>query len=190
MLRPDAPLLGRLTRLMTDQGASAVKVIPSSEVVFDERVRLKCLIPRCDSFGWNLMCPPHLPPVAEVRAALARCSHAVLVQVSAPSTRQPAGKPDGEVAAAAKKLHELINQGEKLALEQGFPLAVGLIGGPCRLCEECVGARSGEKCRVPFRARPSMEAMGIDVITTLKRAGLSADFPVSDRVTWTGCLLI
>jgi predicted metal-binding protein len=35
-----------------------------------------------------------------------------------------------------------------------------------------------------------MEAMGIDVVATLENAGLSLAFPVSDRVTWTGLILL
>jgi predicted metal-binding protein len=35
-----------------------------------------------------------------------------------------------------------------------------------------------------------MEAMGIDVIATTEKAGLPVSFPISDRVTWTGLILI
>jgi predicted metal-binding protein len=35
-----------------------------------------------------------------------------------------------------------------------------------------------------------MEAMGIDVLATLEKAGLPGRFPVRDRVDWTGLLLI
>jgi len=45
-------------------------------------------------------------------------------------------------------------------------------------------------CRFPFQARPSLEAMGIDVVATLKNVGLSLAFPVQGRVTWTGLILL
>jgi predicted metal-binding protein len=39
-------------------GATMAKIIPVSSIVIDERVRLKCLVPLCDKYNQNLMCPP------------------------------------------------------------------------------------------------------------------------------------
>jgi len=58
------------------------------------------------------------------------------------------------------------------------------------LCDECVDQASGEACRHPFRARPSMQALGIDVIKTSKKAGLPVELSSSARVRWTGLLLL
>lgn len=189
MIKTDPAVLDELTRFLADRGATEVKVIPSTEVVVDERVRLKCLIPRCESYGRHLMCPPNLPTVAEFRAALARNSRAILVQVSAPLGKEGPKRGSEEVYAPARKLHELVNLGENFMFGRGFHLAIGLIGGPCRLCDACAGP-SNEACRFPFKARPAMEGMGIDVLSTLSRAGLSSKFPIKERVTWTGCILL
>jgi predicted metal-binding protein len=35
-----------------------------------------------------------------------------------------------------------------------------------------------------------MEAMGIDVIAMVESAGWPSSFPVTDRVTWTGLILV
>jgi predicted metal-binding protein len=35
-----------------------------------------------------------------------------------------------------------------------------------------------------------MEAMGIDVIATAEKAGLPLTFPIEDKVTWTGLILL
>jgi len=44
---------------------------------------------------------------------------------------------------------------------------------------------------VDFLSRPvSMEAMGIDVVATLESVGWPSGFPVTDRVTWTGLILV
>ncbi len=84
----------------------------------------------------------------------------------------------------------MVNFAEKKAFAEGFLFAAGFIGGCCRLCDECVAVRGGIQCRFPFKARPSMEAMGIDVIATAKKVGMPVFFPISDRVTWTGLILI
>jgi predicted metal-binding protein len=186
---PEKALKDILARLR-QQGASAVKLIPVSDIVIDERVRLKCQIPLCDSYNKNLMCPPHMPSVAFFREALLRYTSAILIQMT---TRLPdviANSPTDDVYAPAKKLHELVNLAEKWAFEYQFRFATGLIGGCCRLCDECVAAQNSRFCRYPFKARPSMEAMGIDVVDTVSNAGLSTRFPIGNEVTWTGVVLI
>jgi predicted metal-binding protein len=176
---------------LNKRGASAVVLIKIEDIVVDERVRLKCRVPLCDSYYKNLMCPPYVPTVAEFREALERYSLAVLIQVSAELEQTYANAPAEEVFVPAKKLHEIINFGEKEAFAAGFRFAAGFIGGCCRLCNECVALEGGTQCRFPFKARPSMEAMGIDVMATVEKAGLSVDsFPITTRVTWTGMILL
>ena len=182
--------LTSLFALLRVQGASAVRWLDVVDIVVDERVRLKCQIPLCDSYRFNLMCPPHVPSVAEFRSALLRFSGAVLIQITEHLTKPTDNNPSADVFAPAKRLHQLIHLAEKQAFEGGARFATGLIGSCCRLCEECVAVRSGTSCRYPFRARPSMEAMGIDVMATAERAGLPLRFPVVHQVTWTGCVLI
>jgi len=165
--------------------------IPVSQVIVDERVRLKCQVPLCDSFHKNLMCPPFVMPVEEFRQVLARYQEAILLQTEGViDVQNDNGKPGKDVFAPAGRLHDLVNRGEREAFRSGFRFAAGLIGGCCRLCETCVAIEKSSICRFPFRARPSMEAMGIDVVATLENAGLSVTFPVSDRVTWTGLILL
>jgi len=95
------------------------------------------------------------------------------------------------VLAAAKRLHELVNLGERTAFEEGFRFATGLIGGCCRLCDECEGVKPGGRCAHPYKARPSMEAMGIDVTATTEKAGLEVpSYPIDQSVTWTGLILL
>jgi predicted metal-binding protein len=185
-----APKLKKVIDTLKKKGASEVRVIKAADVVVDERVRLKCQIPICDSYGKNLMCPPYLPSVMDFRDALARYDRALLVQLSVPLHKKTKGKTKA-VFDPARVLHELINLGERLCFEAGFRFATGLIGGCCRLCEVCIVMEPEGHCRHPFRARPSMEAMGIDVIGTLENAGLPLlRFPVQEKVTWTGLILL
>lgn len=186
---PEKALKDIMARLR-QQGASAVKWIPVSGIVIDERVRLKCQIPVCDSYNKNLMCPPFIPSVAFFREALSRYASAILIQAAAPLPDAFADRSFADVYAPAKKLHELVNLAEKWAFEYQFCFATGLIGGCCRLCDECVAVKDGRVCRHPFNARPSMEAMGIDVVETTSRAGLTTRFPIVNEVTWTGVVLI
>ncbi|MEW6444057.1 MAG: DUF2284 domain-containing protein [bacterium] len=179
-------ILSRLRR----EGATEAVLMNARDVIVDERVRLKCRIPVCESYGRNFMCPPHVPSVAEFRTALEKFSRALLVRLTVPLSKRPMG-PGKNVYAPAKRLHELINLGEKIAFEAGFRFATGLIGGCCRLCPDCAGVKPDGRCAHPFKARPSMEAMGIDVAATTARAGLDpVSFPVGRSVTWTGLILL
>ncbi len=184
---------GRIRKIMSaleDAGATQTLLIKANDVVVDDRVRLKCRVPICEAYGRNLMCPPHVPPVDEFRAALERFSDALLIQFTATLPKNPQD-PKEDVFAAAKKLHELVNLGERTAFEEGFRFATGLIGGCCRLCDECEGVKPGGKCAHPFKARPSMEAMGIDVTATTEKAGLKVpSYPIGESVTWTGLVLL
>ena len=82
---------------------------------------------------------------------------------------------------------------ERTAFKLGYRYAAAFSGGECVLCDECVGQASGEQCRHPFEARPSMEAVGIDVVATAEAAGLSVetagrgpsglDGPAADRLS-------
>jgi predicted metal-binding protein len=184
--KDNPPWFRRVRASLRKAGATEVRRIPVADIVVDERVRLKCQVPLCDSFGRNFTCPPFLPSVPEFREMLSRYGGAVLVQVSAEGPFDPRE----EVFAYARTLHGLMNRAEGIAFAEGFRFAAALIGGCCRLCDECAAVRPGEPCRHPFQARPSMEAMGIDVLATLEKAGLPARFPVRDRVDWTGLLLI
>ena len=136
------------------------------------------------------MCPPYAPTVAEFREALQHYSRALLLQVTTELQKPYANAPSEEISLHARKLHDLVHFGEKEAFTAGFRFAAGFIGGCCRLCEACVAVDGSTQCRFPFKARPSMEAVGIDVMATSEKAGLPLSFPISDRVTWTGLILL
>ena len=166
-------------------GATKAKVIPVSSIVIDERVRLKCLIPLCDQYNRHLMCPPNLPSVEQFRKSLRKYSKALFVQLSLGKS----GKVSkAEIRRYGLFLHHIIHQLERKALFLGYPLAMGLIGGSCKLCRECAGPAG--PCRHPLMSRPSIEGMGIDVIHTAKRIGLPFDFSSKNRLSWNGLLLI
>jgi len=198
-----------LCKLARKLGATNAVSFSAKGVVVDERVRLKCLVPVCDDYGLNLMCPPNVMSVQEFREILAKYSHAVLVQIEEPipaEMKAEIRKAD-DVSALYKsprfldiykkhfnpvklKLHRIVHKVEAQAFSQGYRFAVGFIAGSCKLCPECVAADSHGSCRNPFRARPSMEAMGIDAYQTARNAGLPFDIPTKDKIVWNGLVLI
>ena len=70
--------LERYRDLALQSGASDAVCVPAGDVIIDERVRLKCLIPRCIRAGETPNCPPHAPDLDLIRRALSRFSWAIL----------------------------------------------------------------------------------------------------------------
>ena len=182
-------------------GATAARLVPSHMVVIDERVRLKCEIPRCSGFGQYLTCPPHVMETDTFSRMLSRYKWCLLVQVEAAdidSTDKGAGRIDHTVLDEKTKLHrpfklkllEVVETVEAAAFKKGMRFATGLVGGSCALCEQCVEDRFSDPCRHPFRARPAMEGVGIDVFKTAENAGLPIHLSSSKNVLWTGLILL
>ena len=48
-------------RLAREMGATEAVIVPAGDVVIDERVRLKCVVPRCLRAGETPNCPPYTP---------------------------------------------------------------------------------------------------------------------------------
>ena len=71
---------------------------------------------------------------------------------------------------------------EREAFRLGYRFAAAYAGGDCVLCEVCEGIEDGV-CRHPFEARPSAEAVGVDVIATARAAGLDIEMPAVDRAS-------
>jgi len=182
-------------------GATAAKIIPTKMVVVDERVRLKCEVPRCSGYGQYLTCPPHVMSVDQFSTILSKYEHCLLIQVEAKdidSTDKGDGRIDNNVISEIKDLHrpyklkllEIIETVEASAFKKEMRFATGFVGGNCILCDSCIEDKSSDACRNPFRARPAMEAVGIDVFLTARNAGLPIHLSSSNNVLWTGLVLL
>lgn len=162
------------------------RLIMARDVLVDDRVRLKCRLNGCGHYNQNLMCPPYQPSLTEVRRLLGRYTFAMLLRLSRPA---PADSLAPVFYQLALQLNDIVVKSEREAFTAGFCYACGLGAGECKVCDKCVLGEGEERCRFPGQARPSMEALGIDVLKTCRLAGLSADF-VPGQLTLVGLLLI
>jgi len=78
---------------------------------------------------------------------------------------------------------------EAQAFKMGHRFAAAFAGGDCVLCAVCAGV-DGWPCEHPYEARPSMEAVGIDVVATAEAAGLTVELPAAEHPCRTGLLPI
>ena len=172
--------LERYRELAHELGATGAAIIPADHVVIDERVRLKCMVPRCLRAGETPNCPPHAPDLDLVRRAVRRFSWAVLLKcdVEPLEAYAPgAGTTRAEkrrVLSFHQESSEVVYRLERQAYKDGYHLAMGFGGGSCKdhLCKGqlCQFLDSG-RCRFPHRARPAMEAVGIDVVALINEVG-------------------
>ena len=172
--------LARYCAMALELGAAGAAIIPASDVVIDERVRLKCVVPRCLRAGETPYCPPHALDLDLVRRALSRFSWAILFKcdvepIEAYAPGSGASKADQRrVLSFHRKSGEVVCALERQAYKDGYHLAMGFGGGSCKdyLCQGllCQFLDSG-RCRFPHRARPAMEAAGMDVIALVNEAG-------------------
>ena len=129
-------------------GAKEAGVIRASSIVVAEWVRMKCQF-GCDGFGQSLTCPPYSPAPETTRKIIACYKRALLVRGN-----------------AYTEIHALIPALEQEIFLDGYFKAFGMGAGPCQLCVKCA-----KYCRHPDKTRPSMEACGIDVYSTVKNNG-------------------
>jgi predicted metal-binding protein len=135
-------------------GVKNAKIVSPAGVETAPWVRLKCQF-GCDGYGQCLVCPPFTPTPEEMRKVLDAYRRAILIHFEV----------DAEIKAMVAEL-------EREIFLRGAWKAFGLGAGPCYFCKKCpVDER---QCRHAERARPAMEACGIDIFSTVKKAG----FPI------------
>jgi len=130
-------------------GAVRAKVIPAGSIAVGEWVRWKCQY-GCGCYGTRLTCPPRSPTPESTRRALASYRRGILIE---------GGK---------RPVKEVVPDLEREVFLAGFHRAFGMASGPCRFCKQC---NLDGPCRFPERARPAMEACGVDVFSTVRAAG-------------------
>lgn len=151
-----------LESLFLDCGFSDYRWMDPHDIVVAQWVRMKCMF-GCGHYGRNASCPPNVPTVAECRQFFSDYTSAAVFHfqktVDNPEDRHEWSR------SVNQKLLAL----EKTVFLSGFQKAFLLFMDSCGLCKECSGQRAG--CSRPRESRPTPEALGIDVYSTVRRIG-------------------
>jgi len=160
-----------LRRHAIQEGAEDARVIRAIDIVVADWTRWKCRY-GCPNYGKNLMCPPHSPTPDQTRSLLKDYEYALII------------KHDSD-----KDYHSHLLSLERHTFLSGYHAALSMTAGGCRLCSEC--NRQEGLCVHPEQARPSMEACGIDVFGTARRAGFEMSVKTSRDQSYSRfCLLL
>jgi len=156
-------------------GAQDAKLIKTEEIPVDERVPLKCQIPRCFGYGTSAHCPPNTMKPDELIKQLKNYQWAIFFTRKVPTELLLKDATDKDRIAAFQSIYQIVKSLESMAFYDGHYLAFGLGAGGCRrtFCgqHETCSALEGKSCRFSLLARPSMEAVGIDVYKMTSAAG-------------------
>ena len=198
-----------LTKLALEKGAADAKIIPTSKVVVEDRVVLKCKV-GCNHYGKTLACPPYTPSAEEFRKIVSEYSYAMFMKFKSTAEAEPevlkklmVAETDATVPKEIKKkaekfwadwkddkrkmLQSVVDL-EKAAMNKGCSLAIAFVSGHCQLCEKC--NTETKICAHPNLARWSEDAVGVNVKKTADNAGIEVTFPFAKTPESFALLLI
>ncbi len=154
-------------KLAKSKGVDKAMIIDPKTVVVSNWVRLKCQY-GCGGYGKSLTCPPHSPTPDYTGKMLAEYSSGLLMQAVGLDLYN-----DPRIS-----MEEIVADLEKIIFLDGYYKAFGLAAGPCDFCRAC---DTSKPCLHPEKARPAMEACGIDVYQTVRNNGLKLEVVRSEK---------
>lgn len=158
-------------------GATNAEIITTDMVLVDERVRTKCMIPRCHRYGSCANCPPYSMDTEQTKKVVSNYRYALFTRIERPSEEMAGveAKSKRLYIRCYRKTYELVSQIESEAFYDGYYLAMGFACGSCKsvFCPniDCTALTPGGVCRQPLKARPSMEAVGINAFAMAAKMG-------------------
>lgn len=155
------------------------------KIVPRHNIRLKCAVPLCEYYGVCKVCPPNIPSIDEFEQALKNYAQAFIVvyreKIEDINKYEVNHEAELKLSAAVAAL-------EYAATREGYYRALGLQVGGCKLCETC--SPLGERCRHPYKARPSPTGFGLDLTEIAMEAKMPLEWPPVEYVSFMGLLLV
>ncbi len=160
-----------LDAIFKKKGYTDYKWIDPKKIIVTQWVRMKCKF-GCTEYGRGGACPPNTPSVAECEQFFSEYSDAAILHFDGTMD-----KPEDRHAWSGKINAKLVKLEREVFLA-GYERAFLLTMDSCGFCKECTGDR--QTCKEPRMARPTPEAMAVDVYSTVRQYG----FPISVRTDY------
>jgi len=175
--------LEKYCNVSIEEVAADAKLIHPSSVVTAPWVRWKCQF-GCVMHGKGYCCPPNSPTPEQTREMLDCYHRGILYHVEM-------SKKEGRSRLKfSSKFYEILKDLEGELFKDGYYKAFVFVAGHCYVCKECAKLQ-GEPCNFGDRARPSMEASGIDVYQTARNSGFFIQPLREKSETWNFfCLMM
>lgn len=154
--------------------------IDSDDLIFEERVKMSCFY--CGRYNNNWKCPPRIPLI-DYKKMLDEYEHCAMVWLVMPVT--PETLEDVRVESSVT-LHKTLLEMEQFIFHENNSTCLSFIGGSCKLCKN---GCSKDRCSNPYKARSPVEAMGVNIIKSAQKYGLTIAFPIKSELVRIGLLL-
>ena len=118
-----------------------------------------------------MCCPPFVPDYAATQRFLQEFIRGIIIQYTFPLNGVAVENFAAADLSMSNGLLEILLNLEREAFLQNHYKAFSLKAGRCRLCKEC----NLKQCVNPTKARPSLEACGIDVMALANDNGYQAE---------------
>ncbi len=155
-----------LEALFAAQGYSDYKWLDPREIVVAQWVRMKCMF-GCPDYGKNASCPPHVPAVTDCELFFREYKKAAVFHF-----RKSFAQPEDR-HAWTRRVNRGLLELERAVFLSGHHRAFLLFMDTCGFCSPCAGNR--RECKEPRAARPTPEAMAVDVFSTVRKTGYSIE---------------
>jgi predicted metal-binding protein len=177
--------LSKYQQLAIALGATDARIIKTGTIVIDERVRAKCIHPKCVQYGTNANCPPFAMELDQVKKVVNGFKYAIFLKLNVPANEETGttANKNWSYRRGMAKIFEIVAKVESAAYYDGYYLALGFASGSCKgvFCpnEECTALVAGQRCRYPLKSRSSVEGVGIDAFIMAARLGWDI-YPLGD----------
>jgi predicted metal-binding protein len=151
-----------LEALFQELGYSDYRWIDPESIVVSQWVRMKCRF-GCPDYGNTAVCPPQVPSIAECERFFREYTLAAVFHF-AKAMERPEDRHEW-----TKGISEGLLELERRVFISGYRKAFLLYLDSCHLCGTCSG--SEKPCFLPKQARPTPEALGVDVFATVRQIG-------------------
>ena len=169
--------LDDLVSFAKSRGADQALLMQSRDVVFSPELAAP---PEAEIRGNRSAHWPAVHPLDSIRDAVNAYDYGILLGFDRPSDMPDYGH--GPITNPTHmrpylRLHEILSAVESEAFYKSYHAAMGFGEGNCRwiFCRDekrCMAVLKGRRCVRPYRARPSMAALGIDAPAMAKNIGI------------------
>ena len=166
------------------KGATRASIIETAEIKTDRIFRDMCASNACGVYGKCYMCPPDVGDIEVLMEEIQNYKYALVYQTIA--ELEDSFDFEGMIAAK-KRTYPLAQSLRRVFSDLDISHVLHLGAGGCGVCDSCA-KRTGEPCRAPELAMPSLEAYGINVSELAKSAGMKY-INGQNTVTYFGAVL-
>ena len=177
-------IFDKLESTALELGAYKSKVIETKSISLDRSFRDMCAANSCGKYGKCYMCPPDVGDIDALMSEVGNYDYALVYQTV--NALEDSFDFEGMVEAK-KKTYPLAQSFRAVFDKPEFSKVLHLCAGGCGVCKTCA-KQTGEPCRFPERAMPSLEAYGVNVSELAKVSDMKY-INGQNTVTYFGAIL-